>query len=268
MRKINCRNIRREIEEARSADFLSAAARSHLEVCAACGTLSRQQIKLRAILSSLETVEAPGDFDYRVRSRLAAEKRMGTRVLLFTNFSFGAGFAAVAAVLLLIGSAFIFVSFRTSSNPAVADGKQNAPPPSVTTGPGEKAAPINATTPDHIQVAEVQKGNEPRSIDSGRSPQRSLPKALEPRREIAGVRTPRRFGTLDQTQMGARVDRLADSYPTAAFPINASYQPLKLSVDDSRGTSRTISLPSVSFGSQRTLSQTSSPLIASARDTW
>ena len=49
--------------------------------------------------------------------------------------------------------------------------------------------------------------------------------------------------------------QLAESYPTAAFPINASYQSHSVSVDNGRGTSRTISLPSVSFGSQRTLSQ-------------
>ena len=59
-----------------------------------------------------------------------------------------------------------------------------------------------------------------------------------------------------------------ETYPTAAFPINASYQSLKVSVDDGRGASRTISLPAVSFGSQQALSQTASPLMASARGVW
>lgn len=255
MRNKNCRDIRREIEEARSADFLSAAARSHLEVCAACETLSRQQIKLRAILSSLDTVEAPGDFEYRVRSRLAAEKRMGARVLPFANLSFGFRSAAVAAVLLLIGSAFVFVSFRTRPDTTIAGGNPVAVTPVKPESGGVKPTPVNETTPNPIQVAEGPTGN---------NRVRRAPKALDMRREVAGVRNSKRFATLDQTQTGARVltpNQLAETYPTAAFPINASYQSLKVSVDDSRGTSRTISLPSVSFGS-------TSPLIASARDTW
>jgi hypothetical protein len=65
-----------------------------------------------------------------------------------------------------------------------------------------------------------------------------------------------------------RRDQLAEVYPASAFPIDAGYQSLKVSLDDGRGTSRTISLPSVSFGSQRYLSQSSSPIVASARDTW
>ena len=73
MRNMNCRNIRREIEEAGSAGFLSAAALSHLESCTACQTLSRQQTNLQTILSSLGTVEAPGDFDFRLRARPPAK---------------------------------------------------------------------------------------------------------------------------------------------------------------------------------------------------
>lgn len=89
--------------------------------------------------------------------------------------------------------------------------------------------------------------------------------------ELASLRG-KRFGTRDLSSTSAavlkRYPQLAESYPTAAFPINASYQSLKVSVDDGSGIARTISLPTVSFGSQRALSQSSSPLVASARGTW
>jgi hypothetical protein len=261
--------MRREIEEAGSAGFLSAAARSHLEACAACETLSRQQTNLQTILSGLGTVEAPGDFDYRLRARLAAEKRMGARAFPFMNLSFGLGSAAVALTLLLLGSAFVFVSFRTSPNNTVAGGKQVESKP-VTTTEQAKGNSTPVTTSDPSAVAEAPTSIERAPSDNGRH-SRQPPRAGGERREVAGVRAGKRFGTLDQTHTQARVltpDQLAASYPTAAFPINASYQSLKVSVDDSRGASRTISLPSVSFGSQRTLSQTGSPLVASARDTW
>ena len=268
MRNINCRSIRRELEEARSAGYLSAAALEHLETCAACETLSRQQIRLRTILSNLDTVEAPADFDYRVRARLAAEKRMGARSLPFASLSFGLGSAAVAAMLLLIGSAFVFVSFRPSPSPSVAGGKQVEPKPVTPEQAGGNPTPVK--TSDSGQVATRSTNPEPAPVEAAQHP-RLKPKAIGERKEFASVRTGKRFGTLDQTHTQARVltpNQLAEAYPTAAFPINASYQSLKVSVDDSRGASRTISLPSVSFGSQRTLSQTPSPLLASARDTW
>jgi hypothetical protein len=263
MRNINCRNIRREIEEAGSAGFLSAAALSHLETCATCQTLSRQQTSLQAILSSLGTVEAPGDFDFRLRARLAGEKRMGALSLPFGNLSFGLRSTAVAAILLLIGAAVLFVALKSSPNTSVAGGDKVAPKP-VTPQSGSE----NPTSgPGSSEVANGSTINEPKPIEQNQFPVRHTPREQRIRREVASNRG-NRVGARDMSQTGAQVDQVAGTYPTAAFPINASYQSLKVSVDDSRGTSRTISLPSVSFGSQKTLSQTASPFLATARDTW
>jgi len=263
MRNMNCQSIRREIEEAGSAGFMSAAALSHLEACATCQTLFRQQTNLQAILSGLGTVEAPGDFDFRLRARLAGEKRMGALSLPFGNLSFALRSTAIAAILLLIGSTVLFVALKSRPNISVAGGGNQAPPQSVT-------PESNRGNPNPINGV-VKSGSD--AVARGPIEQDSLPAGRAPkvpgiRREIAGVRSGNRFGSRDMSQKGAPVDRLAGTYPTAAFPIDASYQSLKVSVDDSRGASRTISLPSVSFGSQRTLSQTASPLLASARDTW
>jgi len=264
MRNMNCENIRREIEEAGSAGFLSAAALSHLETCAACQTLSRQQTNLQAILSGLGTVEAPGDFDFRLRARLAGEKRMGALSLPFGNLSFGLRSTAVAAILLLIGSAILVLALRSNPNTSVAGGTQVSQP--VMPEPnGGNPSPVNGG----IKTGSGEVAKVP--IEQNRSPVQHMPKGSGMRREVASNRSSNRFGARDMGQTGAQVltrDQLAGTYPTAAFPIDASYQSLKVSVDDSRGASRTISLPSVSFGSQRTLSQSASPLLASARDTW
>ena len=48
-----------------------------------------------------------------------------------------------------------------------------------------------------------------------------------------------------------REDSLASVGLSPVFPIGATYQSLKLSLDDSTGMSRTIFLPRISFGSQR-----------------
>lgn len=265
MRSMNCKNIRREIEEADSADLFSPAVISHIEACAACKTLSRQQTELQAIVASLGTVEAPGDFDFRLRARLAGEKRRNGHTFSLVDFSFGARSAAVAAILLLIGSALMVVSFRSRpQNPVVAGGKQTqATPDSETTAkaPGDPVNPrpiLEARGPKLEESA----GLHPRKISKGRGF----------RSELATFRGGNGVGTRDQSSTGARVvkpdDQLTESYPTAAFPIKASYQSLKVSVDDGNGTSRTISLPAVSFGSQRTLSESAAPLLAAARGTW
>ena len=265
MRNMNCENIRREIEEAGSAGFLSAAALSHLEDCAACQTLSRQQTNLQAILSGLGTVEAPGDFDFRLRARLAGEKRMGAHSLPFGNLSFGLRSTAVAAILLLLGSAVLFVALKSSPNTSVAGGNNAAPKAVTPESTGGNSTPVNGgVKSDSIEVASG-------TIEQKQLPVRRIQREPGMKRAVASNRGGNRSGVRDSSQTGAPVwtrDQFAGSYPTAPFPINASYQSLKVSVDDSRGTSRTISLPSVSFGSQRTLSQTASPLLASARDTW
>lgn len=270
MRNIDCRNIRREIEEVGSADLLSPAGLSHLATCPACETLSRQQTKLQAIVSGLGTVEAPGDFDFRLRARLAGEKRGHARSLPLGGLSFGLRSAAVAAILLLMGSVLVLVSFRTRPDNPVAGGNPVAPQPAAP-GSAPKQIEVPAgVTPGTSVVAEGPGRNGSGPIEVGLKPSKHTEKRLGARSEIAAIPKGKRFGTLEQGVRPAPVmtrdSQLVESYPTAAFPINASYQSLKVSVDDRRGASRTISLPSVSFGSQRTLSQNSSPLLA--RGAW
>jgi hypothetical protein len=54
----------------------------------------------------------------------------------------------------------------------------------------------------------------------------------------------------------------------SVFPIDASTQALKVSLDNGRGSSKTISVPGVSFGSQRVATQSQSSLLASSRGAW
>lgn len=262
MSSMNCRNIKREIE-ARGAGRFSAAVMEHIERCAACETISRQQSELHALVSSLGRVEAPADFDVRLRARLAAEEREKSRSFAFADLSFGLRSAAVAAVLLVIGSAFVFVTFRNRPDAVLAGNKQVAVTP---------VAP--ESKPKSIENGEKPVGSDAAQSRTTAEAGSNLPR---PRRNV-GLRTElaslrnNRLGTRDQSSTSAGVlkrnDQLAEAYPTAAFPINASYQSLKVSVDNGSGLSRTISLPTVSFGSQRTLSNSASPLMASARGTW
>jgi hypothetical protein len=268
MRNINCRSVRRIIEETDPDKFLSVAVRAHIASCVACETLSQERGKLQTIISRLGPVEAPDDFDFRLRARLAGEKRQAGPPYAMRNFSFSLRAAALATVLLLIGSAFVFVTFRTRpSVPAVVSGQQ------VAVSPGA-AAPVSGNVSTDVKpvAAEVTQKNSTEVVRVSNRVDREPQKRRSVRNEALASRGNSQDGTLDLGSTRAPVlrpnDEATESYPTAAFPINASYQSLKVSVDDGRGASRTISLPTVSFGSQRALSQNASALIPSSRGVW
>jgi hypothetical protein len=264
MRKTDCRKVRREIEETTPGYLLSSDANDHMMSCAACETLAREHVKLRAIVSSLGTVAAPDDFDFRLRARLAAEKHKRAQPFALVNLSLGLRASALATILLVIGSAFVVVKLRNGmdSQPSAGVAKTESNPASNQQGtsPGNIVAP--APQADEGNTVAVSMGSR-----SERTPKRA-----GSRRDVATLNDPNRVRSRDQASTPAtvlkRFDEVAGTYPTSAFPINASYQSLKVSVDSGRGSSRTISLPRVSFGSQQALSQSASPLIASARETW
>lgn len=258
MRYMNCREVRRNIEDVGNGKFLNANAQAHIQGCAACATLAGKQANLHSILSSLGTIETPHDFNFRLKARLAAEKQ--SSYFAIGGFSFGYRFAAVAAAL-LIASAVVIVGYRNAGpnqTPQVATNEERVP--AATTKSGQ----------DKAAATDLAKDNSNNAV--GNDPQLNVvPKRRAVRPETVAYRGSR-VGTRDVSNTQAtvlrRYDELADGNPDGAIPINASYQSLKVSVDNGKGGSRTISLPTVSFGSQRTVSQNPAPMMASNRGVW
>ncbi|HWN11746.1 MAG TPA: hypothetical protein VNO50_21145 [Pyrinomonadaceae bacterium] len=257
---IGCRNIRREIEEAGQDEALSPAINIHLTSCGECGIFFDQQFKLRAIVASLGTVEAPNDFEFRLRARIAGEKNKVSHLLTIGNLSFGHRITACLALLLLIGSAFLVLRLDPgSSNPVVAVVPQVQVKPSATT-PGAGNEDVQAASPATSQVNQSGK-----AINSGGTqPDRSRDFAK------ATQMVARRPTTRDQAKSPAKVVRLDELVAEghSVFPIDSAPQALKVSVNNGRGTPKTISVPGVSFGSQRVLTQNPTPLMASSRGAW
>jgi hypothetical protein len=274
MTKINCRNVRREIEEAGPDDVLSAEVDQHLANCVACGTLAREQASLQRIVSSLGTIEAPGDFDFRLRARLAADNRR-SRPFAFAGLSFGVRSAALAMMLILAGAAILYMALRSQPNSSapttVAGNGQRVTPQAPPSDQSPSTPPSATTPPERVEAVATGSDGIKTGSDGVNKTSAPLPSKRRPAGESVASNRGSRTGTRDLSGHGAVVlknDQFADGYRGSAFPIDASYQSLKVSVDDGRGSSRTISLPSVSFGSQRTLSQGAAPLVASARGAW
>ena len=260
MTSMNCRNVRQEIEDADPGDLLSLGVNEHMLGCVACETLSREQIGLQKLVSSLGTVEAPGDFDFRLQARLANERRGRSQTFTLGDLSFGFRSAVVAAVLLVMGAVLVFVSLRMNSGGSPSSLAINGAPKGIESV--VRAGSDGETLSSPANDGTVVNAN----LNSLPTKHRGTV-----RPEVASLQDSNRQRTRDLSSTPAVVinrDQLAEAYQNAAFPLEAGYQSLKVSVDDGRGASRTISLPTVSFGSQRSLAQNPAPLMASTRGAW
>lgn len=254
MRTMECQNLRREVDEAGPRDSLSAFANRHISGCVECRTFSEKHYRLQDILSNLGTIEAPGDFDFRLRARLAREKA-GRAPFRFSNLSFGIRAAVAASLLFVFGSA-IFIGLKTSrDNSNLA----NVTPPAIES-PLQLAVTIPPKGTDEVAVVKPL-------VEKAANEVNFVPKRKS--FSSTGVRHNSGVGTRDMASMPATIIKAADlNARVSDFPIEASNQPMRVSLDDGRGSSRTISLPAVSFGSQRVMAQGATPLMASARGAW
>lgn len=257
----DCRSVRREIEESATGELLSGSARAHLNDCATCVTFSNEQDKLKEMVASLGTIAAPADFDFRLRARLATSR--AARRDLWSG-GFGMRSVAFASLVLLFGFIVVLVTVR-SRNSELASNQPAAPTNN------EAAAPSNKDEQSPkapIEVAAAPAVHASPSVDIQASPRNSGRRNASSISQYASARN----GRVKATDLSATAAPLFRPTETAlgssVFPLGTSYQPLKVSVDDGRGSPRTISLPRVSFGRSRVLARDPAPLMASMRDSW
>ena len=117
----DCRATRREIDESELNQELSEQARSHVASCAACGDFRAERISLRELVGSLEPVAAPGDFEMRLRARLASDRQARTRQPFIFRFVTGTPAIAAAAVLVIFALSLVwFTQRKTVQSPEIA----------------------------------------------------------------------------------------------------------------------------------------------------
>jgi hypothetical protein len=241
MKHKECNKIRLEIDESELGANLSPTTVQHLRECAECQEFQNRQTKLRQIIGSLETVTAPADFDFRLRARLAnGEKQSGYQFLSSFPMMRSAGFVVAVLILLVIG-AYAFLRVSVPREQLVAE-TPAAPTEKSSASVKEPEAP-----PKSVELAGSKSNttNESVAVDSAIPLRRSVGSAPRPRRAMA---------TIDSSGMSAPVIRI--NQPVAGmttFPLEIPQESFKVSIDDGRGTSRTISLPGFSFGSRRVL---------------
>lgn len=232
MKETKCEAIRCELDELTLGDECSVAATQHLQQCGECREFHQKQTRLRQIIGGLGTVEAPPDFDFRLRARLANESNAAGFHLRVLQWPFATKGVAVAAMLLLFVAGVVLVRRNmVTPPPSVASDSQVAVSDQQPTGPAPR--PIEVKEQPLVQRPAVASNDAPRRIRSERP--------VQPKRPMA---------VLERANEGATL--FSDSQRQAAiFPVDASLQSLRVSFDDGHGNARTISVPTISFGSQR-----------------
>src|SRR5215213_1934882 len=235
MRKNNCEVIRRELDELNLDEKCSAAVVEHLKECAACSEFHQKQTKLREIVGSLDTVAAPPDFDFRLRARLASEASSASFHLKSAYWPFARRGVTVAAVLLVVATGVVIVR-NVMNRPAEIMAVKDQPA-------------VRSYIPIERPTVAV---NTPAEVSSG-GPGKKRPQKIRSERSTQVTASNKRpVATMDFSFERADVINGSVAASTA-FPIDASLQSLKVSLDDGRGNARTISVPTISFGSQRVL---------------
>jgi len=220
-----CRETRREIDESELHQALSDSALNHMQSCAACQAFRNERTRLRDLVGSLEPVTAPADFDFRLRARLAAQ-RQPSRRRLFSAFGLTAPATIAAAFLALLVGSIVWMNQRTPSQaPSIAKFEEPKRP---------EEKPVKT---------EPENGAKRPGVDMVAGTQR-------PNRKTSGLSVPKtRPRSTDFSESAAKSIRGTDD--AGAVSLAAPVKPLVVSMEDDRGATRTISLPPVSFGSQR-----------------
>jgi hypothetical protein len=240
MRKNDCEIVRRELDELTLGESCGAAALAHLQDCSECLEFNEKQTRLRQMVGSLGTVAAPADFDFRLRARLANESS-GAFHLRSASWMFARRGLAVATLVLLVATGVVVVR-NIVNQPNVSEVAESNPRPAVNPEPSPEtiAAPKPSEEPlqnDHVTVKDA------------------VPQRVRPERVFqAGIRPKRNIMTKDVSSEQAGVLNGSQSISSSeVFPIDASVESFKVSLDDGHGNARTISLPTIRFGSQRML---------------
>ena len=239
----DCKTFRGEIEESAGVERLSLETRTHAGICRPCGEFEREHNSLRSLVAGLGKVEAPADFEFRLRARMKSAKREGGEYT-FLRLRLAPGFAWAAAACFLVVSASLYIwqersisrgSQEVSRRVESGDGalgvvgeKRQAESESVI----KKGVMVDSPT-ETIAVNKAVANN--RRVPSRRLSREKSSNEL--RREVASI------NSSEFSLTGAKVLRLK-------IPVSTLPESLRFIVRDERGNTRPVPMRAVSFGSQ------------------
>jgi hypothetical protein len=272
----DCKTFRKEFEAAADGGALGPRAIAHAEVCAACGVELRGGEALHGLVRGLGRVEAPPDFEFRLRARMAASRPGGGGGLFTRLFPVsGLAWAAVAVCVLSVSAAVYFRQAQPEKRGA-SNGGEVASVPQVYASPtanesnntGDKATRPTDAVPTVASV-ETAPAVMPRGVTSKRGASHASEResaAHQPRNDSP------RGGSVDAAVSTAQVKlplfnsgaNVASNVPAQGIQLGTSAGTLRVVLRDERGT--LVPMRTVSFGSQEPLSRETASRRANAKD--
>ena len=251
-----CRATRREIDESELNQQLSDQARAHLALCASCRDFRAERTSLRELVGSLEPVAAPGDFDLRLRARLASERLGHSRQPWMFGLVIGTPAITVAALVVIMALCLVWLARRnTSQTPEIA----RVPIKEVPAGPLQPTLAGN-----HDETGPAPVGTTRPNVDAKPG---QLSKAMNGPR-VNGVRpTSADIKVVDYAVSSAESVKQIEQR-AGEVSLSAPLKPMVVSMEDDRGATRRISLPPVSFGAQRLVDNRSPVSFSSNSRSW
>jgi hypothetical protein len=258
---MSCQKFRVEIEETARTASLGEGTASHLAGCGECRAFRDERESLRGLVASLARVEAPADFEFRLRARIAraegaSEARSGWR-----GFVPSAAWVAVAGCLVLALSLFAY--FRTSrqTNQLAAAPDATASNAVQTTPRVEQSASASndGVTPTVVatvanqgeSINESQDSTDASADLSGqarRAPHRQ--RFIVPREAVQQLVQ----AQPDGRQLGTNIlgEGEMKIYTASPIPLPGTSQerPLEALFTDARGASHAVSVDPVTFGAR------------------
>lgn len=277
---MNCQTCRIEIEELGAAERLGDVARAHLSVCALCRAFHDERQSLKRLIGGLGAVNAPPDFDFRLRARISAAKDAGNHHSSWRSFLASAPAIGLAASFaLLVAGVFFYNQMKSNSstteNPVAASAElpeqkpvQASVNPAPAAGAPEDAPRASGAIgkDDAGSAAVAVKGSGSRKADSNRNVARrdsSQPSANDSPiiSNDTAVRSAPQIVPDGAAPFNAGMNGVVE------LPVRSASQPMRIFVDDKSGAKRTLTLEPVVFGSQDLMGR-NTPRGASSQGIW
>ncbi len=250
---MNCQQCQAEIEVNLSRQPSSDGARQHVARCGACREFQRERLALKSLVGGLARVEAPADFEFRLRARLAAEKseRHSAGGWGWPEFVPGTAWLSLAGCLALAFAAALYLQKTNSQTMTL--------PASERLAVSEAPLPAKVKQAQEIVSANINDQIVSPSVDEPLTKARAIrPRRNEDRAFAARRRVPTQLfvETLDTGSLGAQPQFVSPENARQIIPLQLSsgVRPMQVELRDSQGESRTVTVEPVSFGSRDVVS--------------
>jgi hypothetical protein len=195
---MNCKQIRKAIDSTSRHNLYSVYVRSHLNGCPDCHRYSYETASLLGLLGAQPRVEAPPDFEFRLRARLlraqaapAGDPQGFLQKMRPGTFSWGQLVAATSALVLVVTVSTFYIN---RDNGAQALSGDDAMSRAINPQPGGSAPAmeINPLAVEPVEATPVKFANRNVKVRSASLQSAVLPSAFS-RNDIAGAEGPTRL---------------------------------------------------------------------------